>query len=50
MRGIFDSDGSGLVDPFTKFALETARMKRKKDEEGWDDNMKKIMKRVPVEH
>ena len=49
MGGIFDSDGSGLVDPFTKFALETARMKRG-DEEGWDDNMKKIMKRVPVEH
>ena len=25
MRGVFDSDSGGLVDPFTKFTSETAK-------------------------
>ena len=49
MARIFDGDGSGLVDLFTKFP-PTNCTNKEKDEEGCDDNMKKNMKRVRVEH
>ena len=50
MGGIFDGDGGGLVDPFTKFTPETAKKKRNL-EKGWDDNMKKEKReQLPVEH
>ena len=50
MRGVFDSDSGGLVDPSTKFTPETCKNKRN-DEKRWDDNMKKKgMEQVPVEH